>query len=325
MKAGHETYEELAALHNGQIELNNPERPIIAYCPDWIYDPDSHKLCLDCPTLHHLCHEALTIAGGQLYLLSYFDTPEEILKKKSIRFDGMMIPGGRDIDPKFYYELNHGSRVDEKDSELWWNFNRKWVDHLDPKVPIFGICYGMQVLNCLFGGKMIQDIDTIQNHRRHTKMTYKEGSFLDDALNGVPPESSPSRKSQKNFTRFKELKEKNLIIGNCYHHQACKNIPSCFDVVAWDNKDLIPHAIEYNKPDRKILAVQWHPEYTHSDGRGERLDPSNERLFRYFTDLCREYARHKTHILTSASIDQQQCHNRLQHHHDHHPKEGNEK
>lgn len=72
--------------------------------------------------------------------------------------DGFLIPGGDDIDAKYYHQLNHekNSLVDER------------VDKNDFKVldyaiknnkPVLGICRGLQLINVYFKGDLIQHIE----------------------------------------------------------------------------------------------------------------------------------------------------------------------
>ena len=182
------------------------------------------------------------------------------------RLDGYMIGGGRDIDPKYYGQENTHSQVHKEDSERRWNLSKYMVDHLHRRIPIFGICYGLQVLNCLFGGDLCQDLENgYKNHFRQNKMTLTAGSRLDCIL-----------------------KEERLI-GNCYHHQGLDRIADCMKVTAVDEKDGYPHAIEFDGPERDILAVLWHPEATFKDTRMEETDRSNHMIFVDFFSRCNEF------------------------------------
>lgn len=84
---------------------------------------------------------------------------EALTEAYAALIDGLMLPGGEDVCPKFYGQepaekLGHTSEARDR-TEL------AMVRHVAAlSKPIFGICRGMQVLNVAFGGDMIQDIPT---------------------------------------------------------------------------------------------------------------------------------------------------------------------
>lgn len=234
--------------------------PIIAYCPDWRQDKEGHPIYIK--FIYDNFRRLLEQNGCKMHLLRFEDKVDDIKDK----IHGWIIPGGRDIDPKFYGQENTKSNVEPEDAAKRWNFCRQFLDNANPKMPILGICYGFQVLNCLFGGDMIQDLPNGQkNHYRKRIMKLDPESKLAQAMQG------------------------HTLIGNCYHHQGIGKIPECLKVTAYDEKDGYPHALEYKNDDRCIMAVLWHPESTFQDTRNEVLDQANQALFDYFFGLCRTY------------------------------------
>lgn len=97
-------------------------------------------------------------------------------------FDGLILPGGGDIDPKLFGQLDQGTR--HFDPML----DRIQLAVLDAfiqdKKPVLGICKGMQIINIYFGGDMIQHLETSSHHEYiekdqvHETMA-KKGSFLE--------------------------------------------------------------------------------------------------------------------------------------------------
>jgi putative glutamine amidotransferase len=246
------------------------DKPIIAFCPDWRHDKDGNPIYIR--FIFENYRRLFEDNGLKMHLLRFEDKAEDVRGK----VHGWIIPGGRDIDPKFYGQQNTKSNVEAEDSEKRWNFCRQFLDNLDPKMPILGVCYGFQVLNCLYGGDMIQDLPNGQkNHYRKRIMKVEPGSLLSKAING------------------------NTLIGNCYHHQGIGKVPSALKVTAYDEKDGYPHALEYNGPERTIIGVLWHPESTFTDTRMEKLDQTNQAIFTYFFDLCREYKKSLAAPLTT--------------------------
>lgn len=97
--------------------------------------------------------------------------------------DGLLLPGGGDIDPARYGQLPAGSEApdlqrDAAELELVSRF-LAWGK------PMLGICRGVQLLNVALGGNLIQDLPTVSYHRRdpergdrvHT-VSAGEGTFL---------------------------------------------------------------------------------------------------------------------------------------------------
>src|SRR5450432_442406 len=82
--------------------------------------------------------------------------------------DGFILTGGVDIDPSFY-----NGKAGYKNSPVSYQTDR---DHFEEKIynysqmnnlPLLAICRGMQLVNVLQGGKLIQDLD--KGNERHRK------------------------------------------------------------------------------------------------------------------------------------------------------------
>ena len=70
--------------------------------------------------------------------------------------DGLLLPGGGDVDPAVYGQENCGSNPpdkarDEDELALFALFRAM-------NKPIFGICRGLQMLNIALGGTLVQDL-----------------------------------------------------------------------------------------------------------------------------------------------------------------------
>jgi GMP synthase-like glutamine amidotransferase len=112
--------------------------------------------------------------------------------------------------------------------------------------PIIGVCRGMQVLNRYFGGQVTDLEDLITEDHR--------SDLFDDDVD------HSERLSQFHFV-VDEFR--NAMRVNSRHHQYCSEIAPNFKVTYWAFGDMVPEAIE--DADRKIWAVQWHPERDESD------------------------------------------------------------
>lgn len=188
---------------------------------------------------------AVEQAGGTVLLLGitpYVDK-ETIAHWLSV-CDGFLLPGGGDIAPSFYAqnpmeELGEGDRLRD-DVELYFC---KMV--AQTKMPLLGICRGIQTINVAFGGSLWQDIPTqcggsighMQQSKAwpdvHHNIILSEKSMLLYTMGGVHQQC------------------------NSFHHQAVHRVAAGL-VVAAIAPDGIVEAIE-NKTGT-ILGVQWHPE-----------------------------------------------------------------
>ena len=174
--------------------------------------------------------------------------------------DGVLLTGGRDIDPALYDEARHPSTEDSEpgrdDLELAIA-KRALADDL----PLFAICRGIQVLNVAAGGSLVQDIPTEighmvphdvrepKDHETHP-VRIKPGSKIAQAL---APELNAHGETEVNSR----------------HHQAIAKVAPGLEVTAVA-PDGLPEAVE--KADcRFCVGVQWHPENFHQSGRFQRL------------------------------------------------------
>jgi len=176
------------------------------------------------------------------------------------RIDGLLLCGGPDIYPPLYgQEIQPGLKtVYHELDEMEVALVRRAVA---AKVPLLGICRGIQVIAAAFGGDLYQDIDTQYAKGLLHTQTSAINAFAhrieiapDSQLAGIIGDQS--------------------IWVNSHHHQALKEVPEKFRAVAWAGDDLV-EAIE--KPDSAFcIGVQWHPEGT------ALTDHSSQRLFSAF-------------------------------------------
>lgn len=185
---------------------------------------------------------AIIVAGGIPILIPYMSEAKlaEILKM----IDGLLIPGGIDIDAKlFNQELHPNSGL----IDPWW-------DQLDltmilgamaRQLPILAICRGCQILNVAYGGTIIQDIDSqVEKPIKHQQQAPKwYGTHLITI-------TKPSL--------LQSIMNTDLMRVNSFHHQAVDRIASGFKVSAVSSDGII-EAIE-SCDHHFVLGLQWHPE-----------------------------------------------------------------
>lgn len=186
---------------------------------------------------------------------------KESLAKELSRCNGLIIPGGEDVNPKMYKQENIYSHIiDESIEQL--DLDSIEIMHKLNK-PIFGICRGLQILNVAFGGTLVQDI----NKQLHDKSNHNYSHLNNMPLNG-------HKIHIQDETRLAKILKTDIEV-NSYHHQCIDTLAPIFNISAYSEDGLI-EAIETEN----ILAVQWHP---------ERMCSINEfqELFNYFVESCR--------------------------------------
>lgn len=188
--------------------------------------------------------EAVEFAGGIPVHLSLLPN-EDYLKNILNVIDGILLPGGGDIDPLRYGEepkpgLGAVSPLrDENDLILL-----KLAEEMN--VPVLGICYGMQLLNVFRGGGIIQDIE----RERPNSLNHQQGEPRERLSHWIT--------IAENSLLF-DSKRKNRVLVNSHHHQGVDRIGENLFVSATATDGII-EAVEDSRPGRFNLGVQWHPE-----------------------------------------------------------------
>jgi putative glutamine amidotransferase len=173
---------------------------------------------------------------------------------------GILIPGGVDVDPSLYGEsLSFSEDCDSVTDVLDIKLIKAACE---AKLEIFGICRGLQILNVALGGNLIQDIA----HEIPSVINHSYSMIHTLPLQGHLVRVLPQTKLAKLLPESIEV--------NTYHHQAIKKLAEGLSVSALADDGII-EAVEGNK----ILAVQWHPERMTSD-------PLFQNLFDEFVKRC---------------------------------------
>src|SRR6185437_3525882 len=102
---------------------------------------------------------ALAEAGGVPQLVPLLCDDPETLRLIYERLDGILLPGGVDIDPSVYgaarSPLCGRTDPDRDQTELMLT---RWA--MEERKPVLGICRGAQLINVAAGGTLYQDIAT---------------------------------------------------------------------------------------------------------------------------------------------------------------------
>lgn len=204
-------------------------------------------------------------AGGTPLVLPNL-TDEAAMDQIAESLDGLLVTGGKDIDPTLFGEEPH-TKLGEV-SPARDHFEMQIIQRvLKLNKPILGICRGCQILNVTAGGDIYQDIhaqheETLLQHYQ-VAPRYHLSHFIDVTEGSLLQQISGSE-------RYKV---------NSYHHQALKRIAEGFEVTARAS-DGIVEAFESKNHDF-VLGVQWHPE--------NLLKKENihaQKLFKAFVEAC---------------------------------------
>ena len=207
--------------------------------------------------------EAVEAAGGapvHISLIPNSDYVDSVVDG----LDGILLPGSdSDVDPLRYGQQPHPELgavhtiKDETDLLVIAAAERR-------RLPLFAICFGMQILNVSRGGTLIQDIRSqVPEAIKHEQ--------------GAPRDRPSHRVRLLESTKLSKIAATADAIVNSHHHQAIESIGANLVATAWSTDGVI-EAMEDPRPDRFVIAVQWHPELGWED------DVISQQLFKSFVN-----------------------------------------
>lgn len=156
--------------------------------------------------------------------------------------DGLLLPGGWDVDPSFYGEPPD-EKVVETDPELDETELSMFRQARERELPVLGICRGQQVINVAMGGSLVQHLEghEVRAHGR---------SHLAHSIE-VNPTSELGQAAGTHHIRV-----------NSFHHQAIRELAEGLHQTARGDDGTV-EGVESD--DGLIVAVQCHPEELTTD------------------------------------------------------------
>lgn len=219
--------------------------------------------------------EAIEAAGGTPCHIALIPKREYIASIVD-GLDGLLLPGSdSDIDPLRYGAEPHPALgnvhplKDETDLLVLNEVEKRGL-------PLFAICFGMQVLNVHRGGTLIQDI-----------ASQKASAVKHDQ--GIPRDRPSHRVRIMAGSTVAGLANSDSVVVNSHHHQAVENVGRDLVATAWTADGLV-EAIEDPRPDRYVLGVQWHPEL------GWSRDQFSRSLFDRFIREASTYVENQVQV-----------------------------
>jgi len=203
--------------------------------------------------------EAVNKAGGIAVLLPPQPVDAETASMVLDGLDGLIITGGKDVDPARYGQEAHAQTDEPRPDRDAWE-DALLTAAIERELPFLGICRGAQLLNVARGGTLHQHLPEIVGSDRYN---LGEGNFAD---NEVAVEGGLVRDIVGDS-----------VVGKSYHHQAIDELGDGLVVTARSDDGTV-QAVELQGVPFGV-AVQWHPEQ----------DDDDIRLFAGLVEAARTY------------------------------------
>jgi putative glutamine amidotransferase len=217
---------------------------------------------------------AVQDAGGEAVLIDP-RADRETRTSAFAHMDGLLLPGGADLDPARYGQAPHPATAieagrDELEAAAWSAARGRGI-------PVLGVCRGMQAINVFSGGALVQHVE------EHDSPLY------------------PSPEAHAHPMRVKATSRLAAILGfdpgsdttievNTYHHQAIRpdQLGDGLAVSGTTVNGAQVEAFEASDPEAWVFGVQNHPE------RPEFTPPAFARLWQAFVDAARSDPRRRS-------------------------------
>lgn len=191
---------------------------------------------------------AVMAAGGAPVLIPLLAEDPVTLREIYERLDGVLVPGGVDIDPACYRSPRHHllGRLDPARDTTEFVLTR-WAVR-DGK-PFLGLCRGLQVLSVAMGGTLWQDIAA------ERPASVKHDYFPTAGFSRDHPAHDVAIRSG---SRLSSALGAGTVVVNSMHHQGIRDLGTRLLPTAVASDGLIEGA-ELEGAGFAV-GVQWHPE-----------------------------------------------------------------
>jgi putative glutamine amidotransferase len=161
---------------------------------------------------------------------------------------GILFTGGEDLHPRYYGKPEYLSYCHQDDvNEQRDEFELRLMEYTERnRVPVLGICRGLQVFNVFMGGTLIPDIPA-WGKPTHAKLP--DGSDRYHSIKAVPD------------SWFANVAGHSQGETNSNHHQSIDRIGNGLVVSAFSEDGIIESADRQDTSGKGFLClIQWHPE-----------------------------------------------------------------
>lgn len=231
------------------------ETPLIAIAPRLLADDEGKPLMVVGARASVV--QAVARAGGQPVVVALDSTEPDAVRRALAPFAGIVFPGGGDSDPALYGEPDRHPALRLVAPEQDASDVALAHAAIEIGLPTLGICRGMQLLNIVLGGSLVQHLEP--SSVEHWDSTHDIVVTVSDSLTA-------------------RVMGSDRFVGRSFHRQAVKALGSDLVITAVATDDCIEAIEHVSAP---ILGVQWHPEVACAAG------PPQEEPFRWLVGEAR--------------------------------------
>lgn len=183
--------------------------------------------------------EAVLLAGGEPLTVHPWAPDGQVdvheVGRRLSFADAVLLPGGGDLHPSTYgHDDVHDDVYDvDEEQDAFDLAVAQWC--LEAGVPLLAVCRGLQVVNVVRGGTLLQHM--ADPHRHVVQDARVEAGSLLSSIVG------------------------SSVSASCFHHQSLETFGEGLRPVAWA-ADGTPEAVELDGAEGWFLGLQWHPEDT---------------------------------------------------------------
>ncbi len=198
--------------------------------------------------------------------------PGSAIQQMAGGLDGILGPGGDDVDPSIYGEDNQFARGTNVQRD---RFEAEFVRAcLQSRMFMFGICRSHQMWNAAAGGSLVQDVQA----EGFSQISQSQGDFqLDGSAPFVVRDEQGNIRFENRVWLEKDSQIARVLDGiesiltNSYHHQAVDVPGEGFRIVGrvWDDHTK-RHTIEVTER-WNAITTQFHPEAMQRDPNQREL------------------------------------------------------
>ena len=210
---------------------------------------------------------SISEAGGVPWIIPHESEPADYLDA----IDGLIVTGGGDIAAATYGAADQGTSHDVDRAADDWETKLIRAAQ-ERRLPLLGICRGMQMLAVTQGGRLDQEISGALGHPPLDTLAAEQILEMRHTVS-LAAEST-----------LAQVYRQDTRAVNTIHHQAVTDAGDLRVTARNDAGHIEAVETDGSWP---AMGVQWHPEKMQTP---EEIS-AEQRLFRHFIGLAKEYAR----------------------------------